>query len=52
MNDSNGKEHLRDIDVRRNVGIDRNPLDEIKAGARLARCAEQSPSGSRTIGGQ
>ncbi len=26
-----GKEHLRDIDVRRNVGIDRNPLDEIKA---------------------
>lgn len=31
MNESNGKEHLRDIDIRPDVGIDRSPLDEIKA---------------------
>ena len=31
MTESNDKEHPRDIDVRRNAGIDRSPLDEIKA---------------------
>ena len=31
MTESNDKEHPRDIDVRRNAGIVRSPLDEIKA---------------------
>ena len=31
MTESNDTEHLRDIDVRRNPGIVRDPLDEIKA---------------------
>ena len=31
MAESNDPEHLRDIDIRRNAGIVRDPLDEIKA---------------------
>ena len=49
MNESSGKEHLRDIDVRRNVGIDRNPLDEIKAIQALLADVYKNAGDGRTL---
>ena len=47
--ESHDKEHAHDIDVRRNTGIDRNPLDAIKAiHARLADAHEDAGEG-RTL---
>ena len=49
MTESNDKVHPRDIDVRRNAGIDRNPLDVIKViHARLADVHEDAGEG-RTL---
>ena len=48
MTERNDKEHPCDIDVRRNTGIDRNPLDAIKAiHARLADTHEDGGEGRR-----
>ena len=49
MTESNDKEHRRDIDVRRNAGIDRNPLDEIKAIQALLADVYKDAGDGRTL---
>ena len=48
MTERNDKEHARDIEVRRNAGIVRSPLDEIKAIQTLLADVYQDAGGGRT----
>ena len=49
MNESNDKEHPRDIDVRQNPGIDRSPVDEIKAVQNLLADVYKDARDGRTL---
>ena len=50
MHESNDKEHLpRDIDVRQNAGIDRSPLDELKAIQTLLADVYKDAGNGRTL---
>ena len=49
MTESNDKEHRRDIDFRRNTGIDRNPLDEIVAIQALLAVVYKDAGDGRTL---
>lgn len=49
MTDSNDKEHPRDVDVRRNAGIVRSPLDEVKAIQTLLADVYKDAGDGRTL---
>ena len=49
MNENTNNEHLRDIDVRRNAGIVRSPLDEIKAIQTLLADVYKDAGDGRTL---
>ena len=49
MTNSDDKEHPRDIDVRRNAGIVRSPLDEIKAIQTLLADVYKDAGDGRTL---
>lgn len=49
MTERNDNEHPRNIDVRRNSGIDRNPLDEIMAIQALLADVYKDAGGGRTL---